>query len=59
MDILASFLKNKIHKHEKSHHSFAVTYNSVIKLPYYFEKKVPVIFLLDKSNISCNLQIND
>ena len=60
MDILASFLKNNRYiKHEKSHYLFTVIYNSVIKLPYYFAKKLPVIFLLDKSNISCNLQIND
>ena len=60
MDILASFLKNNRYiKHEKSHYLFAVIYNSVIKLPLELCKNLRVIFLLDKSNISCNLQIND
>ena len=41
MDILASFLKNNRYiKHEKSHHLFAVIYNSVIKLPYTTLKKI-------------------
>ena len=49
MDILASFLKNRYIKHGKSHYLLAVTYNSVIKLPYYFGKNcMPLIFLLVK-----------
>ena len=33
---------------KKSHYLLAVIYNSVVKLPYYFVKKLPLIFLLVK-----------
>ena len=43
------FLKNNRYiKHEKSHYLLAVIYHSVIKLPYYFVKKLPLMFLLVK-----------
>ena len=46
---LQAVLKNNRYiKHEKSHYLLAVIYNLVIKLPFYFVKKLPLIFLLVK-----------